>query len=123
MLGKPSANLNIILDQLGFFSWQVIMKHFITLQNIFRQVIRNVLRSDTVWLGLNDIVSEGRFFWVDGDPFRPGELAWINADQPDNQVGNEDCMEFNLSGYAANAINDLVCNRNKRGLCEKPVQY
>ena len=85
-------------------------------------MIRNVLGNDTVWLGLNDNATEGRFFWVDGDPFRPGEIAWIKAGHPDDLKG-EDCIEFNLIGFAANAINDRGCELSKHGLCEKPVQY
>ena len=81
-----------------------------------------MVRSDDVWLGITDTATEGRFLWVDGDPFNAGDFAWVK-NNPDNRRNNEDCVHINLPNHEDNAANDLRCNANVHGLCEKPVRY
>ena len=72
----------------------------------------------SVWIGLNDKATEGRWVWINGERARvPAAVMWI-AGYPDSN-GNEDCGEIlaeNSSGYGAN---DAPCSFNRIDLCEK----
>ena len=73
--------------------------------------------NDDVWIGLNDISSEGVFEWINGDPYR-NEVIWISG-EPSNSGGNEDCMHINLVNYPREKINDSPCDRpGIKALCE-----
>ena len=73
--------------------------------------------NDDVWIGLNDISSEGVFEWINGDPYR-NEVAWLPG-QPSNSGGNENCVHINLVDTRREEMNDLPCNRNDiNALCE-----
>lgn len=75
-----------------------------------------------LWLGLNDIASEGAYVWVSGDTstFR----NW-DSTQPDNSGGDEDCVQMWFEG----GWNDAWCYRVSEavfghyGLCEKYPEY
>jgi hypothetical protein len=56
----------------------------------------------SLWIGLNDAVSEGTFEWINGEPI--GYLNWA-APEPNNFLGNEDYAHFYTSNYG-NAWND-----------------
>ena len=65
-----------------------------------------------VWIGLDDIVTEGDYMWTDGSP-----LAYTNwrNNEPNNFGGNEDCVEFRMGlGW-----NDHSCDRLFTSVCEK----
>ena len=56
------------------------------------------------------------FYWVDKTPvdytnWAPGE--------PNDSVGNENCVEFYTNGGLARQWNDGYCNNNKRFVCKK----
>ena len=74
--------------------------------------------SDDVWIGINDIDSEGQFRWLNGDVFR-NEFEWSSG-QPDNAGNNEDCVHLNIFDPPEEA-NDYPCSFNSHGLCEKPI--
>ena len=72
--------------------------------------------NDDVWIGLNDINSEGVFEWINGDPYR-NEVAWL-PNQPDN-ANNEDCAHINVDHSRREEMNDLPCTRGDvKALCE-----
>ena len=81
------------------------------------EVIENVAGNDDVWIGINDIDSEGQFRWLNGDVFR-NEFEWISG-QPDNHF-NEDCVHLNTND-PPEAANDVPCSYSAHGLCEKPI--
>ena len=83
------------------------------------EVIRNVAGNHQVWIGINDIDSEGEFRWLNGDVFR-NEFEWVTG-QPDNFRGDEDCVHINRRREMPDAANDFPCSLNSRGLCEKPI--
>ena len=82
-------------------------------------MVRNLAGDDRLWIGLNDIDSEGEFRWLDGD-IVGNENLW-RPGQPNNHNGNEDCAHLNLFRDTPDAANDFLCSRLSHGLCEKPI--
>ncbi|XP_072177053.1 C-type lectin 37Db-like [Diadema setosum] len=66
-----------------------------------------------VWLGLNDIESEGNYTWTYfGGTVSVSNPLWFPG-QPDNNLDNENCIEFYLFG-----INDNICDLQNNFICE-----
>nr|CAB3263945.1 macrophage mannose receptor 1 [Phallusia mammillata] len=65
-----------------------------------------------VWLGLNDVNSEDRWQWSDGSPVN--FVVWAK-DEPNNQAGNEDCVDFHprKKGWM-----DSNCNNLRNWICQ-----
>jgi len=82
---------------------------------LFSDVIAYVAaENDAVWIGLNDINTEGSFVWVNGD-LLDSDIEWRTG-QPDNWRGDEDCVLLNSPG----GVNDIGCStHNAHALCEK----
>ncbi len=59
------------------------------------QFIYNAVRGKRVWIGLNDVVTEGEYKWQSGVP-----LSYTNfsTNEPNNAGGNEDYVEMNSVG-------------------------
>ena len=76
---------------------------------------------DDVWIGLNDIATEGTFRWVNGRRLVSDEIQWWPR-QPDNTGNNEDCVHINHHIHPSNEANDLPCNHKVHALCEKLIQ-
>uniref|UniRef100_A0A673L0Q7 Si:ch73-343l4.8 n=1 Tax=Sinocyclocheilus rhinocerous TaxID=307959 RepID=A0A673L0Q7_9TELE len=74
------------------------------------------LFSERVWIGLSDTENEGIMKWVDNSRLKQG--FWHNG-EPNNQDGNEDCIELMPSNPVLNNWNDLPCSQEKKGFCEK----
>uniref|UniRef100_A0A8C1B421 Si:ch73-343l4.8 n=1 Tax=Cyprinus carpio carpio TaxID=630221 RepID=A0A8C1B421_CYPCA len=74
------------------------------------------LVSERVWIGLSDRKQEGIMKWVDNSPLKQG--FWLNG-EPNNQGGNEDCIELMPSNPVLNNWNDLQCSVKRKGFCEK----
>ena len=74
------------------------------------------------WIGVDDIATEGNWIWVNGERASSSELIWMRG-EPNNEGGNEDCGL--VYGYRASSqvgrVNDAICNRSYRGLCEKKL--
>ncbi|PVD31844.1 hypothetical protein C0Q70_07263 [Pomacea canaliculata] len=59
-----------------------------------------------LWIGANDIVTEGHFLWSDGTPLMRGSPLWSRG-QPDDAGRVEDCVEI---AYPNNfVLNDFQC--------------
>ncbi|XP_067298486.1 CD209 antigen-like protein C [Pseudorasbora parva] len=71
---------------------------------------------DRVWIGLSDIQNEGNMTWVDNSPLKQG--FWYET-EPNNQYGDEDCVELMPSAPILNNWNDLPCSAKQKGICEK----
>jgi hypothetical protein len=66
------------------------------------------------WIGLDDIVEEGVYTWVDGTP-----LDWAQwANNEPNNSGNEDCNHF--ASWAGGSWNDIPCDQDLAFICEYP---
>ncbi|XP_062334899.1 C-type lectin domain family 4 member M-like isoform X1 [Osmerus eperlanus] len=81
----------------------------------------------TVWIGLNDTVTERNFIWVDGTPLTT-PTYWYGS-QPDNylhQPGSvdEDCAEIYYSPSQVpppKTWNDNRCDSNNFWVCERRI--
>ena len=71
------------------------------------------------WIGANDIASEGKWIWVNGEPASSSELIWQSG-QPNN---DGDCVR--LLGYSTSSnfgiAADGRCTTSSIGLCEKKI--
>ena len=57
-----------------------------------------------IWIGLNDIASEGNFEWIDGSSYDYNNFH----NNPSNSNGGEDCVHF--SSQSVVSWNDYKCN-------------
>uniref|UniRef100_A0A8C2ILA7 C-type lectin domain-containing protein n=1 Tax=Cyprinus carpio TaxID=7962 RepID=A0A8C2ILA7_CYPCA len=64
--------------------------------------------SERVWIGLSDREDEVCYC----------TLFWLNG-EPNNQGGNEDCIELMPSNPVLNNWNDLPCSVERKWFCEK----
>ena len=76
------------------------------------------LRSETFWIGANDIKQEGRFEWSDGSRFRYAN--WYRG-EPNNKgaKGAENCVQI-MRGYHGRKWNDLECSSKIAFVCKVP---
>ncbi|XP_032107867.1 CD209 antigen isoform X5 [Sapajus apella] len=65
------------------------------------------------WMGLSDLHEENTWQWVDGSPLSPSLRQYWNQGEPNN-IGEEDCAEFNGNGW-----NDDRCSAAKFWICKK----
>ncbi|CAG5135931.1 unnamed protein product [Candidula unifasciata] len=87
--------------------------------NLMRQLVESVTRMST-WIGLSDLLREGRYVWEDGEPAEKVSfpIPW-NVGQPDNLWNNEDCVEI---GYTTKQfVNDINCSMLLKFICEKDI--
>lgn len=68
-----------------------------------------------VWIGLNDVVTEGSFHWSDGSQLTYSKWA---TGQPDNKNGYQNCVEMVVHG--GNWM-DTSCGRQLPFICQKDV--
>lgn len=68
-----------------------------------------------VWIGLNDVVTEGSFHWSDGSQLTYSKWA---AGQPDNKNSYQNCVEMVVRG--GNWM-DTSCGRQLPFICQKDV--
>ena len=91
-------------------SWQGVQGHLASIhskeENDFVARLANFQR---VWIGGTDIQSEGSWTWSDGSVM--SYLHW-SPDNPNNQHGNEHCMDI-LTSW-----NDNNCNRALKFVCK-----
>uniref|UniRef100_A0A8C2IK54 C-type lectin domain-containing protein n=1 Tax=Cyprinus carpio TaxID=7962 RepID=A0A8C2IK54_CYPCA len=70
-------------------------------------IINTEEKQERVWIGLSDREQEGIMKWVDNSTLKQG--FWLNG-EPNNQGGNEDCIELMPSNPVLNNWNDLPCS-------------
>ncbi|XP_061123410.1 perlucin-like protein isoform X2 [Syngnathus typhle] len=68
------------------------------------------------WIGLHDAILEDDFVWTDG---RIVDFRNFGPNQPDNNAGNEDCVE--IEATADPLWNDDTCTEENTFVCIKPV--
>ena len=87
-----------------------------------KKVINNLQISSLFWIGLNDIASEGRWIWVNGEPANSSKINWTKP--PDNYGGNEDCVVLHGRSslpFHVGLAGDVPCSSSYQGLCEKKI--
>jgi hypothetical protein len=70
----------------------------------------------TVWIGLNDTVTEGDFVWVSSGNMASGVYTKWATDEPNDAHDNEDCVEII---YTSGNWNDEICSQVWHYICEK----
>jgi len=92
----------------------------VTITNADEQAyLYNLALSQNCWIGLNDIVSEGKFEWQRGGN---GYLNF-NSGEPNNVNNDEDCVCFRPDW--AGLWNDLACSVSLVYICQtcEPGKY
>ncbi|XP_078355560.1 uncharacterized protein LOC144640230 [Oculina patagonica] len=79
------------------------------------EFIENLTSNTNMWIGLNDRLREDQFVWSDGTPFNSSVYKNWNGGEPNNDKGNEDCVELRGSGW-----NDVDCSATRFYICERP---
>ena len=77
--------------------------------------IKLTYRSKGMWIGATDSVTEGKWFWVDGQPLLASSLYWGHGDTGRAMKGN--CLQTNI--YGPGTWNDLNCLAKLTFLCQK----
>ncbi|KAF4089368.1 hypothetical protein AMELA_G00065540 [Ameiurus melas] len=77
-------------------------------------ILQTTNSSRTTWTGAADTVKEGVWVWTDGTAF---DYTYWAFGQPDDTVGNENCLEMNFAG----AFNDRPCPYLNPSACAKPA--
>lgn len=84
------------------------------------------------WVGLEDLIREGKFVWVSGPNLNPKKTFW-RPNEPDNIVDpedqynkGEDCVviappDETTQGDPLNTWRDIDCMEHHHFLCETPV--
>ncbi|XP_058603338.1 C-type lectin domain family 4 member E-like isoform X1 [Onychostoma macrolepis] len=72
--------------------------------------------SERAWIGLSDRENEGNLTWVDNSTLKQG--FWFEG-EPNDEHGNEDCVEIMVFSSTLNNWNDLPCSEKRKGICEK----
>jgi hypothetical protein len=72
----------------------------------------------SMWIGLTDAKTEGKFEWVSGSSTY---TAW-NTGEPNDSGGKEDCVQLSSSGHGTGKWNDLACDTPLGFVCEDIVR-
>ncbi|XP_025096399.1 low affinity immunoglobulin epsilon Fc receptor-like [Pomacea canaliculata] len=85
-------------------------------ENSFVASIVQLHNDRSVWCGLQDLAEDGHFVWTSSLE-KPDYINWV-PDQPDEDGGNEDCVEVLNNGQ----WNDEQCvDYRSYPLCEQPA--
>ena len=79
--------------------------------NICRKIARKLKKR--TWIGLNDIYTEGVWYWIDGVKFSVTSSLWQSG-EPNNCNNNEDCAFLHVNSK----ISDWSCNNHLHALCD-----
>ena len=77
----------------------------------------SLIPNEDIWIGINDIATEGSFVAVDGR-----QVSWTKWDknEPNNLGANEDAVE--IRPYRRNDWNDLNASNSKRFVCSLNIE-
>ena len=86
-----------------------------------KTLIQNLSIDFYLWIGVNDIASEGNWVWVNGERASSSELMWYSG-QP-NEGRSANCVHVNGHPTHSNVglAYDTQCTRSRQGLCEKQI--
>ena len=90
----------------------------------FFRTIRHALISSEAfyWIGLNDIVNEGSWRWVNGHRAATNDVTLWMQNEPHGII-NKDCagINFRNSQFDKNLAFDATCSRSYKAVCEKSI--
>ncbi|KAL7375380.1 hypothetical protein ABVT39_016378 [Epinephelus coioides] len=81
---------------------------------IQKLILENDIRPSKAWIGGTDAQEENQWFWSDGTPFRYHH--WCHG-EPDNNKGNQHCMQMNYSG--GKCWDDSQCFHQLPSVCAR----
>ncbi|XP_078387675.1 uncharacterized protein LOC144669003 isoform X1 [Cetorhinus maximus] len=88
--------------------------HLLVISSALEQgFIKKEASSNFYWIGLNDLVTEKKWQWVDGTTYGLSPTFWA-AGEPNNRNG-ENCVHIDDKGR----WNDIKCSTNFLWICEK----
>ncbi|RUS70124.1 hypothetical protein EGW08_022116 [Elysia chlorotica] len=81
------------------------------------ELVRSISGGDDKWVGLDDLVEEGKMVWqIDGGTMIQEERdAIFPSHEPNDMKGNEDCVQFRGS---TQLLNDKSCDEKHGFICE-----
>ena len=96
-------------------------------QFLLDQLLSN-RKIDNVWIGLTDVVREGFYQWITGEPFAYERWGLIPTPQPDNYIeraghGGEDYGTFSLLPGHDWFWNDLSNDSNTQSVAAAIIEY
>ncbi|XP_043994218.1 C-type lectin domain family 4 member E-like [Gambusia affinis] len=88
--------------------------------------LRNLMEDDEdkFWIGLRDLVEEGKWFWVDGSPLDESLTFWMD-EEPNNiskdGAASADCGRMGMKNKHDDLKSwfDISCNYPQKSICEK----
>ena len=83
---------------------------------IYRDILNATVGMDSAWIGLRR--DDQTFVWLDGVTANQKTVGWAD-NEPSNYGGRENCTHVNHPNHPFNTINDIPCNVQYHGLCEK----
>ena len=87
-----------------------------SIDNTYAQIAATNAGINThIWIGYNDIDSEGSFTWIDGSG--EGNYTNWNTGEPNNDGSGEDCTEMYFSSLL---WNDKSCDVTRNFVCNAP---
>lgn len=79
----------------------------------------NLSSAGHMWIGFNDMQTEGLYVWTDGQPVT--FTSW-RKNEPNDVGHEEDCVELYISPtdrLINGAWNDISCSKKRGWICEK----
>ena len=90
--------------------------HLAVFETKAEQDFADTFAGNDVWIGIDDLTTEGIFKWITG---APTTFSGFMGSEP-NDAGTEDCTYLDVSG---NDWNDTSCADMKEALCECEIGY
>lgn len=92
-------------------------------ENNFIKSMMGRFNSQEIWIGGNDIDTEGEWVWAEsGQNFKNSPFTDWGKDQPDTyKPRDENCVEFDILDKGGH-WNDDQCYHEKRFICAMPIQ-
>ncbi|XP_005098908.1 perlucin-like [Aplysia californica] len=76
--------------------------------------------SKTIWLGADDLIIEGKWYWATSGTSVDEYSDWAPGQPDSTATGDENCMEFNLESFGGH-WNDDECDHHQRFICQKYI--
>ncbi|XP_039265231.2 C-type lectin mannose-binding isoform-like isoform X2 [Styela clava] len=87
-------------------------------RDLIKILLENLKYDEQVWIGVDDIETEGQFIWADGVIANPQSTDWYTG-EPNDYGGNEDCGT--LAQGTGWKMNDSPCDHSYAYLCERQL--
>jgi hypothetical protein len=90
--------------------------HLVVFETRAEQDFVDALAGTDVWIGIDDLTTEGIFKWITG---APNTYSGFMGAEP-NDAGTEDCTYLDVSG---DDWNDTSCDETREAVCECELGY